>query len=65
MKLSAVYDFVKEFPMLYIEPVTRKEIAEYTALEEELLQGDLMGVEQEARLEEIRQSKARAMRRLV
>ena len=65
MKLSAVYDFVKEFPMLYIEPVTRKEIAEYIALEEELKSRDLMGVEQEARLEEIRQCKARAMGRLV
>ena len=41
--------------MLYIEPITRKEIAEYTAMEEEL-QGD--------ELEEIRQRKARALRRL-
>jgi len=55
MKLSVIHDFVKEFPMLYIESVTRKEIAEYTTLEEEL-QGD--------ELEEIRQCKARAMRRL-
>ena len=55
MKLSVIHDFIKEFPMLYIEPVTRKEIAEYTALEEEL-QGD--------ELEEIQQLKARALRRL-
>ena len=27
MKLSVTYDFIKEFPMLYIESVTRKEIA--------------------------------------
>ena len=55
MRLSVLYDFIREFPMLYIEPITRKEIAEYTALEEEL-QGD--------ELEEIRQRKARALRRL-
>jgi len=39
MNLSIVYDFIREFPMLYVESVTRKEIAKYTALEEEL-QGD-------------------------
>jgi len=54
-KLSTIYDFIKEFPMLYIEPVTRKEIAECTALEEKV-HGD--------ELEEIRQRKARAWRRL-
>jgi len=64
MKLSATYEFIKAFPMLYIEPVTRKEIADYTALEEELQGGDQMGGEQEVRLEEIRRCKARAMRRL-
>ena len=59
MKLSTIYDFIKEFPMLYIEPVTRKEIAEYSALGKKLqLQGD------EHRLEEVQQLKARAMRRL-
>jgi len=63
MTLTAVFDFIKEFPMLYIEPVTRKAIAEYTALEEELQGGDQM-VEQQARLEEVRRCKARAMRRL-
>jgi hypothetical protein len=55
MSLSATYDFIREFPTLYIEPVTRKEIAECNAMEEEL-QGD--------ELEEIRQRKARALRRL-
>jgi len=65
MKLSAVYDFIKEFPLLYVEPMTRKEIAEYSALEEELLQGDQSGSDQQVKLEEIRSCKARAMRRLV
>jgi len=55
MKLSSVCDFIKEFPMLYIEPITRKEIADCTSLEEEL-QGD--------ELEKIQQRKARALRRL-
>ena len=64
MKLSVIHDFVKEFPMLYIEPVTRKEIAECTAVEEELQGGDAIGREQDVRLEEIRQRKARALRRL-
>ena len=64
MHLSAVYDFIKELPMLYVEPVTRKEIAEYTALEEELLQGDQRGSDQQVKLEEIRCCKARSMRRL-
>ena len=79
MKLSAVYDFIKEFPMLYIEPITRKEIVDCTALEEELLQGGEHKVARleeaqccktramrrnQARLEEVRQLKARAMRRL-
>jgi len=60
MKLSVVYEFIKEFPMLYIEPMTRKEVAEYTLLEEQL-QGSEM---QEARRLEVQQCKARAMRRL-
>jgi len=63
MKLSVVYDFIKEFPMLYIESVTRKEITEFT-VEEELLQGIQMDAEQEFRLEEIRRCKDRSMRRL-
>lgn len=64
MKLSVIYDFIKEFPMLYIEPMTRKEIAEYTAMEEELLWENQMGGEQEVRLNEIQQLKAKAMRRV-
>ena len=64
MKLSVVYDFIKEFPMLYIEPVTRQELTEYTALEEDLHSGYLAEDEQEVRLEKVRQLKARAMRRL-
>jgi len=55
MKLSTIYDFIKEFPMLYIEPVTRKEIVECSALEDQLQGGELV---------EIRQRKDRAMRRL-
>jgi len=64
MHLSAVYDFIREFPMLYVEPMTRKEIAECTALEEELLQRDQRGSDQQVKLEEIRCCKARSMRRL-
>jgi len=60
MKLAVVYDFIREFPMLYIEPMTKKEIAEYTVMEEQL-QGDQS---QQEKLEEIRQRKAHAMRRL-
>ena len=63
----------------YIEPVTRKEISEYNAMEEELQGGEhkaarleegqccktrAMEEELNARLEEVRQLKARAMRRL-
>ena len=61
MKLSITYDFVREFPMLYIEPVTRKDIEECSALEMKL-QGDKY---QQAELEEVQQRKARAMRRLL
>ena len=64
MKLSVVYDFIKEFPMLYIEPITQKEITDYTALEEELQGGDQSVEQQQARLEEVRRCKARAMSRL-
>ena len=63
LRLSATFDFIKEFPMLYIEPVTRQEIAEYTAMEEQLLQGGKVG-SAPGQLEDIRQRKARAMRRL-
>jgi len=56
MKLSVTYDFIREFPMLYIEPMARKEVVECSALEKQLQQGD--------ELEEIRQRKARALKRL-
>jgi len=59
LRLSATFDFIKEFPMLYIEPVTRKEIIEYTAMEEAL-----QGAEHQGQLEEIQRCKTRAMRRL-
>ena len=54
-KLSTVYDFIKAFPMLYVESMTNQEIAKYTAMEEQL-QGD--------KLKEIQKRKAHAMRRL-
>ena len=59
-KLSIAYDFVREFPMLYIEPVTRKEIEDCSAMEKKL-QGDQSKL---AELEEVQQRKERAMRRL-
>ena len=60
MKLSITYDFVREFPMLYIEPVTRKEIEDCSAFEKQL-----QGVQsQQAKLEEVLQRKTRALRRL-
>ena len=60
MMLSVTYDFVREFPMLYIEPATRKEIEECTALKK-ILQGDQS---QQAKLKEVEQRKERATRRL-
>ena len=60
LRLSATFDFIREFPMLYIEPMTRKEMAEYTTMEEQL-QGKPLWQE---KLGGIRESKARAMRRL-
>jgi len=63
LRLSATFDFIKEFPMLYVEPMTRQEIAGYTAMEE--ARSALLGNQAEsAQLEEIRRCKARAMRRL-
>ena len=56
MRLSAIYDFIKAFPMLYIEAMTKQEIAKYAAMEEQQLQGD--------KLKEIQKRKAHAMRRL-
>ena len=60
IKLSCMYDFVREFPLLYIEPVTRKEIEKYSAMEKKL-QG---GQSQQPNLEEVQRCKARALRRL-
>jgi len=60
MRLSVIYDFIKEFPMLYIEPVTKKEIEYYTSVEDELC-----GYQsQQEKLKHIQQCKANAMRRL-
>ena len=61
-KLSITYDFIREFPMLYIEPVTRKETEECSAMEIQLQEGDKC---QQAELEEVQQRKERAMRRLL
>ena len=61
MKLSCMFDFVREFPMLYIEPVTRKEIEKYSAMEMKM-EGDPL---QQAELEEVQKCKIRAMRRLL
>ena len=60
MKLSATFDFIKEFPMLYIEPISRQEIAEYSAMEM-LVRGSKM--KHSSILKEILQCKARALRR--
>jgi len=62
MKLSCMYEFVREFPMLCIEPITRKEIEEFSAMELQL-QEDQMQLTQQ--LEQIQRNKARAMRRLL
>ena len=59
-KLSCIYDFVREFPMLYIESVTRKEIEEFSVLEKQLQRGQ----SQQAELEYVQKCKTRAMRRL-
>jgi len=63
-RLSVTFDFIREFPMLYVEPITRQEIAEYTAMEESLQAGGQMEGEHQGQLEEIRQRKARSMGRL-
>ena len=60
MKLSCIYDFVRELPMLYIEPQTRREIQRYNVMETRS-QGDAT---QQIKLEEVQRYKARAMRRL-
>ena len=61
MMLSMTYDFVREFPMLYIEPVTRREIEECSRFEKKL-QGDKC---QQSQLEEVQQRKTRATMRLL
>ena len=61
MKLSCLYDFVNEFPMLYIEPVTRQEIEDCSDMELQL-KGDAT---QMLKLEEVQRRKTRAMRRLL
>ena len=60
MKLSCMYDFVREFPMLYIEPVTRKEIEECGSMEEQWGDDPM----QHAKLKQVQERKTRAMRRL-
>ena len=60
-KLSAIYDFIREFPMLYIEPKTRQELAEYSSMEM-LLRGSEM--KHTSILEEIQRCKTNALMRL-
>ena len=64
MKLSCLYEFVREFPMLYVGPVTRKEIEECSATEMQLLLEDDT-IQNASQLEKIRHNKTRAMRRLL
>jgi len=61
MRLSVVYDFIREFPMLYVEARTQEEIKKQTALEMQLQRAQLQLALQ---LEEVQRCKARAMRRL-
>jgi len=60
-KFSAIYEFIREFPMLYVEPMTRQELAEYSAMEM-LLRGSEM--QHTSILEEIQRCKTNALRRL-
>ena len=62
MKLSCMYEFVREFPILYVEPITRKEIEEFSAMEEQLHEDQMQLTQQ---LEQIQRNKSRAMRRLL
>ena len=62
-KLSCMYEFVREFPMLYVGPITRKEIEECSATEIQLLLGDDT-IHNASQLEKVQQRKTRAMRRL-
>lgn len=61
IKLDSMYAFIREFPMLYIEPKTRQELAEYNAMEM-LLRGSEM--QHTSILEEIHRCKTNALRRL-
>ena len=53
-----MYEFVREFPILYVEP----EIEEFSAMEEQLHEDQMQLTQQ---LEQIQRNKARAMRRLL
>ena len=68
MRLSAVYDFIREFPMLYVEARTREEIKKHTSLEMQIQRAQLRLQREQmqlaSQLEEVQQCKARAMRRL-
>ena len=61
LKLAAVYDFIKEFPMLYVEPCTKQELLEYSAMEI-TLRGSRM--QHASILEEVQRCKNRALMRL-
>jgi len=61
LKLAAVYDFIREFPMLYIEPMTKQELIEYSAMEI-TLRGSRM--QHASILEEVQRCKTRALMRL-
>ena len=68
MKLSTVYDFIREFPMLYVEAHTREEIKKHTSLEMQIQRAQLRLQREQmqlaSQLEEVQRHKARAMRRL-
>jgi len=68
MKLSAVYDFIRGLPMLYVEARTREEIKNHTSLEMQIQRAQLRLQREQmqlaSQLEEVQQCKARAMRRL-
>jgi len=68
MKLSTVYDFIRGFPMLYVEARTQEEIKKHTSLEMQIQRAQLRLQREQmqlaSQLEEVQQCKARAMRRL-
>ena len=61
LKLAAIYDFIREFPMLYIETMTKQELLEYSAMEI-TLRGSRM--QHASILEEVQRCKTRALMRL-